>query len=151
VPSDAFPAAQINWELQSKNMGMLYSSTFTTGEEGAESDIMESEFGKALHKWVIVGGFSMTVVLFATLSGFGLPVMFVYGLIRGFGQLPHYMLLEVVGALVARYYFHKKFGARSVLRSAPTIMAGYFTGVGLIGMATVAMKLISEAISRSPF
>jgi hypothetical protein len=34
---------------------------------------------------------------------------------------------------------------------APTILAGYLTGVGLIAMATIAMKLIQQAVSGSPF
>ena len=34
---------------------------------------------------------------------------------------------------------------------APTLMAGYFTGVGLIGMATIAMNLIKNAVSSAPF
>jgi len=77
--------------------------------------------------------------------------MLVYGMIRGFGGLPHTMLLELVGALIGRYYFQKKFGADNFLRMVPTIIAGYFTGVGLIGMATIAMKLIQTAVSSAPF
>jgi hypothetical protein len=34
---------------------------------------------------------------------------------------------------------------------APNLLAGYFTGVGLIAMATIAMKLIKSAVSTAPF
>ena len=34
---------------------------------------------------------------------------------------------------------------------APTLYAGYLTGVGLIGMATVALRLIYSAVSPTPF
>jgi len=85
------------------------------------------------------------------LSGFGLPVMLVYGMVRGFGELPHVMILEIVGAMIGRFYFQKKFGAKTFLRMAPTILAGYFTGVGLIAMATIAVKLIQQAVSSTPF
>jgi hypothetical protein len=77
--------------------------------------------------------------------------MLIYGLVRGFGDLPHSMIIEIVGAMIGRYYFWKKFGENNFLRMAPTILAGYLTGVGLIAMATIAMKLIQQAVSGSPF
>ena len=77
--------------------------------------------------------------------------MMVYGLIRGFGALPHTMVLEIVGACLGRFYFQKKFGAKNFLQMAPALLAGYSTGVGLIGMTTVAMTLIRNAVSSAPF
>ncbi len=150
VPSDVFPAAQINWELRTKTDTLLYTSTFVP-EGQTESNIAESQFMEAIHPGVIGAGTGVTIVLFAVLSTFGLPVLFVYGIIRGLGQLPHYMLLEIVGALIGRFYLRKRFGEKNFLRSAPTVLAGYFTGVGLIGMATIAMKLIQSAVSAAPF
>jgi hypothetical protein len=61
------------------------------------------------------------------------------------------MALEFVGAVIGRFYLQKRFGSSNFLRMAPTILAGYFTGVGLIGMATIAMKLIKSAVSAAPF
>jgi hypothetical protein len=61
------------------------------------------------------------------------------------------MILEICGALVGRYYFQKKFGSTAFLRMAPALLAGYYTGVGLIGMATIAMNLIKNAVSSAPF
>ena len=152
VPSDLFPAAQIRWELTAKNQTLLYSSTFVApGEDPSDKSIMDSEFMKAVHPKVIGAGFVGTIVIYTILSFFGLPVMLVYGMIRGFGELPHQMILEVVGALVGRFYLHKKYGAKNVLRLAPALLAGYYTGVGLIGMATIALRLIKTAISSTPF
>ena len=91
------------------------------------------------------------MALFTALNFFGLPTLFVYGIIRGLGQLPHYLLLEIVGAMLGRFYFQKRFGAENFLRMAPTLLAGYFTGVGLISMATIAMRLIQSAVSAAPF
>jgi hypothetical protein len=154
VPSDIFPAAQLNWELQAKQHTLMYSSTFRPetedGQESARS-FADTEFAKALHPKVIAAGGGLTIVLFTLFSLGGLPTMFIYGMIRGFGQLPHIMILEIVGALVGRYYFQKKFGSKNFLRMVPAILAGYFTGVGLIGMATVAMNLIKNAVSSAPF
>jgi hypothetical protein len=106
---------------------------------------------QAIHPSAIFGGLGLSLVLFAVLSGFGLPVMLVYGMVRGFGDLPHSMILEIVGAMLGRFYFQKKFGETNFLRIAPTIMAGYFTGVGLVAMATIALKLIQQAVSSLPF
>ncbi len=150
IPSSAFPAAQVQWELASKNMALLYSSTHTPPGQ-METSIADSQFMQAIHPGFIGSGFALTVGLFALLSGFGLPVMLVYGMIRGFGGLPHTMMLELVGALIGRYYFQKRFGPDNFLRMIPTILAGYYTGVGLIGMGTIAMRFIQSAISSAPF
>ena len=153
IPSEAYPYAQVNWELMSKENVLLYSSTFVPpGEDPASRSIADSQFFKeAVHPKVIGSGLLVTVIGFGLLSGFGLPVMLIYGFIRGLGQIPHVMALEIVGALIGRFYLRRKFGARNFLRMIPVIMAGYFTGVGLISMATIAMNLIQQAVSGTPF
>jgi ABC-type multidrug transport system fused ATPase/permease subunit len=150
IPSDAFPAAQINWELRTKTDTLLYTSTFAPDQQTAHS-ILDSEFMQAIHPRVIGTAFGLTAVLFVAFSIFGLPTMFIYGIIRGLGALPHTMALEIVGALVGRYYYQKRFGPTNFLRMAPTLLAGYFTGVGLISMATIAMRLAQSAVSAAPF
>jgi hypothetical protein len=152
VPSVLFPAAQINWELQAKNQALIYSSTFVAlGEDPGDKNIRDTEFWKAVHPYTIGGGFFGIVVLYGILSIFGLPVMLVYGLMRGFGQFPHMRILEVVGAFVGRYYFQKKFGEKNFLRASPALLAGYLTGVGLISMTAIAIKLIYESVAGLPY
>jgi hypothetical protein len=190
IPSDIYPAAQLNWELQAKSTTLLYSATFhpeseaptedatnssaalqpssgaaqsPTAQEsatasGGRADMSEAanrfadtEFAKALHPKVIATGATLTILLFTLFSVFGLPTLFIYGMIRGFGSLPHGMVLEIVGAVLGRWYFQKKFGKKNFLRSAPALAAGYATGVGLIGMLTIAMNLIKNAVSSAPF
>ena len=145
IPSPAFPAAEINWALDAKRHALLYSSTFAP--PGQESSILDSHFMHAIHPWTIGIGLVGGIALFTTLSWAGAPILFVFGIVRGLGQMPHFLILEIVGALVARYYLEKKFGRDEWRRMAPTIMAGYFTGVGLIGMATIALKLIQQAVT----
>jgi hypothetical protein len=152
VPSAFFPTAEIRWQMLSKNHALLYSSTFVPeGQDPDTVDIRDSEFMRAIKPKVITGSAVSTVVVFALLSTFGLPVMLIYGFVRGIGDLPHYLVLELVGAILGRYYFQKKFGADNFLRMAPTVVAGYFTGVGLIGMASIALNLIKQAVSGAPF
>ncbi len=152
VPSDMFPATQVTWELQAKNTVLYYSSTFVApGEKPEGKNVFDSEFMRAIHPKTIATGFCGITLLYAVLSGFGFPIMFVYGLLRGFGNLPHTMLLEIVGAMLGRFYFRKKYGAENFMRLAPILVAGYFTGVGLISMASIALRLISTAVSAAPF
>lgn len=153
IPSEAYPYAQVHWELASKENVLLYSSTFVpAGEDPATRSILDSQFFKqAVHPKVIGSGLLFTVIGFTLLNTFGLPVMLIYGFIRGLGQIPHIMVLEIVGALIGRFYFRKKFGTKNFLKIIPVIMAGYFTGVGLVSMATIAMNLIKQAVSGTPF
>ncbi len=150
VPSAGFPYAQTFWELNAKRTALLFSATHI--QEGQDQvRFSDTEFGKAIKPRHIGGGFISTVALFTIMSTLGLPVMFVYGVIKGLGGFPHVFIFEVLGALMARYYFHKKFGSANFLRMIPTVLAGYFTGVGLIGMFTIALELIRKAVSMSPF
>src|SRR5690606_8946582 len=140
---------QVNWELMAKNQVLIFSSTFVRpGEDPDEKSIMDSPFMRdAFHMDAIASGLVGCIAPYLILSTFGLPVMLVYGMIRGLGQLPHYHLLELAGALLGRYYFQKKYGRIRFLRLAPALLAGYYTGVGLISMAAIALKLIDSAIS----
>ena len=152
VPSDLFPAAQVNWELAAKNQVLLLSSTFTPGEdEQGPHNVADSEFMRAVHPQAIGAGFVGCVGLYGLCNAFGFPVMLIYGMIRGLGQLPHFMVLEFIGALLGRYYFQKRYGQARFLTLAPALLAGYFTGVGLVSMITMALMLIKSAITAAPF
>jgi hypothetical protein len=153
IPSDLFPAAQVNWELQAKNQVLLLSSTFVPpgSSEDTQGGTRESEFTRAIHPKVIGWACAGCVVLYGLLSSLGLPIMLIYGMIRGFGQLPHFLVLELVGALIGRYYLQRKFGQIPFLRMAPALLAGYLTGVGLISMITMALMLIKSSVSSVPF
>jgi len=143
---------QVNWYLAAKNQVLLLSSTFAPpGEDPNGVNVMESEFMRAIHPGTIGLGFAGCIILYTALNFFGQPIMLVYGMIRGFGQLPHFMILELVGALLGRFYFQRRFGERQFLTTAPALLAGYFTGVGLVSMVTMALMLIKSAVSSSPF
>jgi len=146
VPGPLFPNAEVRWDLAAKQQVLVMSST-----ADADKEWKETELGKAIKPEVIGVGAGSVVGVFGVLSYFGMPVMLVYGLVRGFGEFPHLLITEMIGALVARYYLRRKYGTQNFLRIAPTLLAGYLTGVGLIGMATIAVKLIQSAVSGTPF
>ncbi|MCG3147199.1 MAG: hypothetical protein PCFJNLEI_00637 [Verrucomicrobiae bacterium] len=144
IPSELYPYAQKMWDLQAKNTVLLYSATLNTG--GAQP-----LFYQALHPGVIAGSFSFCIIAFALLSAFSLPVMAVYGFVQGIGSMPHAFVPLVVGALIGKYYFQKKYGQKRVLEVMPVVAAGYGTGAGLVALIGVAANLITTAISASPF
>ena len=144
IPSDLFPYANKMWELNAKNAVLLYSATLDTG--GAQP-----LFYQALHPLVMAGSFSFTMVAFILLSAFSLPVMAVYGFVQGVGAMPHGYVFIVVGAIIGKFYFHKKFGQKRFLEITPVLAAGYGTGVGLIALIGVAVNLIVSAVSSSRF
>ncbi len=143
IPSSTFPYTQIMWDLQVKNWLIMVSATTGDG-------LVETMFDKAFKPELLGIGSMVTIVMFAILSRFGAPIMFVYGFVRGIGGTCHGFVLEIVGALIAQCYLHKKYGRERVLRVLPVVMAGYLVGEGLIGMACVAITLISKAISGLP-
>jgi hypothetical protein len=145
VPGPMFPAAEIRWDLASKQQVLVMSSTL----EGVSWE--NTQLGQSIKPGIITSGFVVVSGLFSLLTWMGFPVMLVYGLVRGLGDFPHMLIPEVLGALLARFYFKKKYGTKNFLRVAPTVLAGYMTGVGLIGMFTIAMKLIQNAVSGAPF
>ena len=77
--------------------------------------------------------------------------MLIYGVIRGISTMPHYVFPEMVGALISQFYFAPRFGARKWKQYATVLMAGYACGMGLVGMGTVAIAMVSKAVSQMPY
>ena len=141
IPSSAYPFAQELWHLQALNSLLMQTSTL----EG------NSLFFQALN-WSYVGaGTLLGVVTYLLLTVLGLPVMLVYGLVRGLGQsTPHGLLLEVTGALLGRYIFRRRFGAMWGQYS-PVLLAGFSCGMGLMGMFAMGLTLILKSLARLPY
>ncbi len=144
IPSPLYPYAQKMWDLMAKNTMILWSAT--TGSEGTVT-----LFERSWHPEFLVAGFGFAIAIFLAGEIFGLPSMLLYGVARGIGQLPHGIVLELFGACLARYYLHQRFGRKQFMLAAPILLAGYFVGTGLVGMACVAIRLIVSAISMAPF
>lgn len=145
IPSALFPFAQRMWDLSARRAMIMWSST--TSEAGAVT-----LFERAFHPGFIGVGFTFSTATFILLSILRWPTMLVYGMARGMGEgLPHGLVLQLTGALLARFYFHRRFGKKRFLQMAPILLAGYFVGTGLVGMAAVAVRLVVSAISQEPF
>jgi hypothetical protein len=138
IPSSAYPYAQELWHLQALNTLLMQTSTL----EG------NSLFYQALNWIYVLAGVGLGVVTYGVLTLFGLPVMLVYGMVRGLGQsAPHGLILEVVGALLGRYFFLKRYGAMW-RQYAPVLLAGFSCGMGLTGMFAMGVTLILKSLGR---
>ena len=138
IPSTSYPYAQELWHLQALNTLLMQTSTL----EG------NSLFFQALSGWYVGAGTLLGLVTYFLLSVFGLPVLLVYGIVRGLGQsTPHGLILELLGALIGRYYFLKRYGTMW-RQYAPVLLAGFSCGMGLMGMFSMGATLIMKSLGR---
>ncbi|NDY57663.1 peptide transporter [Desulfovibrio sulfodismutans] len=138
IPSASYPYAQELWHLQALNTLLMQTSTL----EG------NSLFFQALSGWYVSAGMFLGLIVYAILSVFGLPVLLVYGIVRGLGQsTPHGLILELLGAMLGRYYFLKRYGAMW-RQYAPVLLAGFSCGMGLMGMFSMGATLIMKSLGR---
>ncbi len=138
IPSSAYPFAQEVWHLQALNTLLMQSSTL----EG------DAAFYQALNIAYVGAGVGLGVITYAILTLFGLPIMLVYGMVRGLGQtLPHAIILEVAGAFLGRFFFLKRYGAMW-RQYAPVLLAGFSCGMGLTGMFAMGVTLILKSLGR---
>ncbi len=136
VPSEAYPFAQQMWDLQAKNTCLMFSAT----SEGS-SQFLEAWNWKYFNSGLLCG-----TGAFMFLSFLGLPTLLVFGLVRGLGQgTPGPLIFEMIGALVGRFYFRRKFGDMW-MKYTPVMMAGFACGMGLIAMVAVGIGILAKMI-----
>ncbi|MGD8267742.1 MAG: peptide transporter, partial [Desulfobacterales bacterium] len=138
IPSSSYPYAQELWHLQALNTLLMQTSTI----EG------NSLFFQALNAVYVLSGLGFGVITYVVLTFLGLPILLIYGVVRGLGQsAPHGLILEVFGALLGRYFFFKRYGAMW-RQYAPVLLAGFSCGMGLTGMLAMGFTLILKSLSR---
>lgn len=138
IPSSQYPYAATFWPRQAM-IQALWTTANLEGEQAA--------FMKAIHPEMIAAGGAVAVALYALCAAAQWPVLFYYGFIGGIGGLPTGSVLMMVGALLGRYYFARKIGADRWRQYTPVLCAGFFCGMGLIGMVGVAASLLGNAVS----
>jgi len=141
IPSHAYPYAQKMWHLNALQSGLWFTATM----EG------RSIFMQAWKPPVAIAGGVFALGSYAILSAFKLPTMLVYGIARGLGYMPHFVVPEIIGALLGRYYFMPRFGTQQWRRYATVLLAGFSCGMGLVGMGCVALAMISKSVTQMPF
>lgn len=137
VPSDAYPFAQKMWDLQAKLSCLTMSSTMEGG----------SLFFEALKAKWLAWGVGFGVGLYAILAALGLPTLVLFGIVRGLCQgMPAGIPLEVIGALIGRFYFRRKFGD-IWMKYVLVIGAGYACGMGLVAMVGMALAILNKMMA----
>jgi hypothetical protein len=144
VPSSAFPFANQYWEQNAYRSALFMSSTLPGGEHGP--------FYEAFHWSYLGAGLGLALLIYFGLSYFGLPILLVYGIIRGLDQsTPDVILPQFIGALFGRYYFQKKFGTKDWPNYRIVFFAGYGCGVGLVMMLSLGLVFMSKSVFQSNF
>jgi hypothetical protein len=143
VPSSAFPYANQMWEFNAYNSALIISSTMPGGAHGP--------FMEAFNPTYLFVGLGLALLLFTGLSWLGLPILLVYGLIRGLDQsTPHVIVPQFIGALLGKYYFSKKFGEMWP-QYRVVFLAGFSCGVGLITMLGLGLVFMSKSVFQATF
>lgn len=102
---------------------------------------------RAIKPGIIAAGTVVGLASYILLSAFGLPVLLVFGYVRALTTIPHWMVTEVIGAMLARYYFNKKYGTKQWRTYAPVLAVGFACGMALMGMASISIALIQKSVS----
>ena len=142
IPGPQYPFAERMWELNAANRCVVYTSTL-----GGYSTFEEA------FKWqYLTAGLGFGVVLFTVMTLFQLPIMLVYGVVRGVSQsaFPHVVLPQFIGALIGRFYFQRKLGL-TWRQYIPVVAAGFSCGMGLITVFSVGVTFLAKAVIKIPF
>ena len=146
IPSAVYPNAQVTWP-----MGVTDRAMWVTSLRDGNSLMLQAIRGK----YILLGLLSCLGLYIAMWIGNPLfpggHSMYFYGFIGGIGGDPGGYIWVLLGALLGKYYMIRKFGLKKWYRYTPVMMAGFGCGVGLIGMATVAIALVSRAVITKPF
>jgi len=109
----------------------------------------ESLFFKAWKPRLLFAGLGFGVITYAALASLGLPTLLLYGFVGGLARLPHDTIPLLIGALLGRY-FRRKYG-KQWPQYTPVLAAGFACGMGLVGMAGIAMSLLRTAVVTKPW
>jgi hypothetical protein len=142
IPSSDFPFAARIWPIQARSAYLIFT---------ANSGMEQSLLLQALKPSVMVGSGIVGMFLYVTMAALNVPIIFFYGLLGGLGQPTHVGLNLIIGALIGRYIFRKKFGAEKWARYTPVVVAGFMCGMGLAGMTAVACSLVVNCVKSLPY
>lgn len=143
IPSTYYPYTQKFWDYEAMQSWLWMSST----TESATKEM----FVRAIKPKLICGGAGFGLIAYYILNWLNVPVMLIYGFIRGLGTMPHFIFVEFAGALVGKYYMAKRFGEQEWRRWTPVLAAGVSCGMGLVGMLAIAIALLKSSITEMPF
>lgn len=143
IPSAQFPYAQRWWPILATSEAVWVSANRLPAEDNF--------FLQAIKPGVIFSGAALTFGLYGLASLFKVPILYFYGFVSGIGVMPTGAIGSLIGAFLSRYYFGRRFGPENWAKYAPVLLAGYWCGNGLIGMAAIGLALIVKVTNFLPF
>lgn len=141
IPSAAFPFAARVWPLAARQAYLIFTAN------SSEQPLLLN----ALRPEVIGGAAGVGIAVYTVLSLLGVPIQFFYGMVMGVAAPTHVGINMLLGALVGRYIFRKRFGEERWGRYVPVVAAGFSCGMGLAAMAAVALSLIVNCVKELPY
>jgi hypothetical protein len=142
IPSSAYPYVQQFWPLNAFDTCLWISSTLGEGKNW-----LMSAFRGDIVLWAMAAGFA----LYGVIKIVGAPVMLFYGMISGVSLWIHRALPMLVGALLGRYYFARRFGEKRWKSYSPVLLAGFGCGMGLVMTGSAGIALIAKQVSAIVF
>ncbi len=142
IPSAQFPFAQKMWPISATSQAIWTQINAIGGNNWVI---------RAIKPNVIAMGAGAGLGLYAISIIFKLPLLFFYGFVGGAGAFPHNTIPTFLGSMLGRFYFARRFGTERWSLYAPVLLAGYFCGMGLVGMAAIAIALIGKTVNYLPF
>ncbi len=108
-------------------------------------------FLEAFKPKVVGYGLGYGLMAYPILKLLGAPTLFLYGTISGLAGDPTWWTPQFAAALIGRFYMSKVFGAREWRNYTPVLAAGFGCGIGLVGMLSMAVRLVTSAVTMLPF
>lgn len=136
IPSEKFPYAQSFWP-QFAQLKALWASSMQEGQ---------NLLFQAIKPGVIAAFFAGALALFGGFSGLGISAQYLYGGIGAMNGYPHLALMIFIGACLGRFILAPRFGAQAWLNYAPILTVGFAAGMGLVGMASIAINFLWTSI-----
>ncbi len=140
IPED-YPYAMRFWPRRAI-MRSFWMTATTTGN---------AFFLEAFKPQYVGMGLAYGMVAYPILRLLGAPTLLLYGTIRGLAGDPLDAVPELLAALVGRFYMAKVFGKKRWNNFTPVLAAGFGCGIGLVGMMSMGLRLMSSAVSMLPF
>ena len=141
IPSDQFPFASRLWPVAARQAYLIF-----TANSNDQSLLLQ-----AIKPVVICVSAAVGLGLYGIFGAVGIPTIVFYGMVGGVAAPLHAGLPLLVGALLGRYYFSRKYGQEQWRKYLPVLAAGFSCGMGLAGMTAVALSLVAQCTRELPF
>jgi hypothetical protein len=105
----------------------------------------------ALKPGLVALGTVSGLALYGLFALFKLPLLAFYGFVGGIGLWPANTVPQLLGAILGRTYFARRYGVEKWTLYAPVLLAGFSCGSGLVAMLSIALALIARSVSTLPY